>query len=254
MKNLDMFFRDVGRHTLLTRDDEVMLAKRIEQGDKQARDRMIQSNLRLAISIAKRYMNKGCDFEDLIQESNVGLIKAVDRFDWRRGVKFSTYATWWIRQAVRRLVTDQSSSIRMPPSANAFYYRATAMMREYLEEFKIQPSNEEVAAFMGTTVDTYLSIMNTYKETLSLDSGWPGGDGKTLGESLQDERIEDPDITLDSASVVGIIRKAFATLTPREEKVLRLRFGITEDETDHSKFPITQSESAEIRLRSGGVQ
>ena len=104
MGSLEPFFKNVGRHNLLTREDEQRLAKAMEAGDKRARDRMIQSNLRLAISIAKRYMNKGCEFEDLIQESNIGLIKAVDRFDWRRGVKFSTYATWWIRQSVMRHV------------------------------------------------------------------------------------------------------------------------------------------------------
>jgi len=249
--SLEPFFKDVGRHNLLTREDEQRLAKLMEAGDKRARDKMIQSNLRLAISIAKRYMNKGCEFEDLVQESNIGLIKAVDRFDWRRGVKFSTYATWWIKQSVRRLVTDQSSNIKMPASANAFYYRAKMMIREYTEEFGVPPTDAEAAEFMGVSLNTYSSLMNYYRGTVSLDAGRVPGDpdSPSLGDSIADHNAEDPGESIDREKIIGIIRAALATLTPREEKVIRLRFGISEDPADHENYPITESEINDLNIR-----
>lgn len=252
------FFKDVGRHTLLTREDEAVLAQRMEAGDKAARERMIQSNLRLAISIAKRYASRGCDMEDLIQESNIGLIQAVDRFDWRRGVKFSTYATWWIKQSVRRLVTDQSASIRMPSSANVFYYRAKMMIREFTEEFGSPPNDEEVAAFMGVSTDTYRTLMNTYRVPLSLDSkvgGEDSDDARALKDTISDPEAEAPDVAIDRDKVISIIRKALKTLTPREEKVIRLRFGLSEPDDNHEDFPITteELETLESRVANGGV-
>ena len=249
------FFKDVGKYKLLTREEEATLAQAIEAGDRRARDLMIASNLRLAISIAKRYMNKGAPFEDLIQESNVGLIKAVDRFDWRRGFKFSTYASWWIRQAVASHVTEQSSNIRMPASANAFYYRAKMMIRDYTTEFGSPPNDNEVAEFMGVSLNTYQSLMNTYRGTMSLDqSAMPGDpDGPRLSDVIPDENAADPGDSIDRERVAEILRRAMATLTPREEKVIRLRFGISEDPTDHVNFPITESEIEELNVRAGGV-
>jgi RNA polymerase primary sigma factor len=252
---LNMYFKNVGRHNLLTREDEQMLAKAMEAGDKRARDRMIQSNLRLAISIAKRYMNKGCAFEDLVQESNIGLIKAVDRFDWRRGVKFSTYATWWIRQSVRRLVSDSGSNIKMPASANIFYYRAKMMIREYTEEFGFAPSDKEVAEFMGCSLNMYQTLMNTYRGTLSLDAGRIPGDpdSPSLGESIQDMNAQDPGEAIDRDKMMVILRSALASLSPREEKIIRLRFGLGEEPTDDENFPITQDEIEVLNARQGGV-
>lgn len=252
---LTEFFKDVGQHNLLTREDEVALAQAIEQGDKRARDVMIASNLRLAISIAKRYMNKGCSFEDLIQESNVGLIKAVDRFDWRKGFKFGTYATWWIRQSVRRHVTDQSCNIRMSASSNAFYYRAKMMIQDYTKEFSFAPSDEEVAEFMGVPLSKYLTLMNTYRGTVSLDSPSVSGDseGPLLHETIADDNLQNPVTVIDTAKIVEIVRQALSTLTPREEKVLRLRFGIYEEETDDTNYPITINEIEALDSRVGGV-
>jgi RNA polymerase primary sigma factor len=254
------FFKNVGKHKLLNRDDEAELAQIMENGDERAkayaRERMIQSNLRLAISIAKRYASRGCDMEDLIQESNIGLIRAVDRFDWRRGVKFSTYATWWIKQSVRRLVTEQSSSIRMPSSANSIYYRAKMMIREYTEEFGVPPTDEEVASFMGCSLDTYRILMNTYRTPLSLD-GKVGseseGESRQLKDIIADEISDPADEVIDREKVINIIRKALSSLTPREEKVIRLRFGIEEDPADHNNFPITQQEieALDSRLEGG---
>jgi RNA polymerase primary sigma factor len=252
---LTHFFKDVGKHNLLTREDEARLAQRIEAGDKRARDIFIQSNLRLAISIAKRYMNKGCSFEDLIQESNIGLIKAVDRFDWRRGFKFSTYASWWIRQSVRRHVTDQSCNIRMPASANAFYYRAKMMIQDYTAEFGCPPNDDEVAEFMGVSLNKYLSLMNTYRGTLSLDAPAMSGDadGPRLHETIADHNQHDPIESMDREKVIAIVREALASLTPREEKVIRLRFGISEEPNDSENYPITQEEINVLDSRLGGV-
>lgn len=246
------FFREVGKHKLLTREDESELAQKMEAGDKRARERMIQANLRLAISIAKRYASRGCDMEDLIQESNIGLIRAVDRFDWRRGVKFSTYATWWIKQSVRRLVTESSSSIKMPASANSFYYQSKLMIRDYTEEFGYPPSDEEVAAFMGTSVDTYRLLMNTYRTPMSLETpvGGDQGGSKTLKDTIADPDSESMDESLDREKITEVIRQALSSLTPREEKVMRLRFGISENPTDSSKFPITQPEIEELDARA----
>lgn len=249
------YFKSVGKHDLLTREQEAQLAQRIEAGDQRARDLFIQSNLRLAISIAKRYMNKGCSFEDLVQESNLGLIKAVDRFDWRRGFKFSTYASWWIRQSVRRHITDQSCNIRMPSSANAFYYRAKMMIQDYTAEFGSPPTDEEVAAFMGVSTGKYTTLMNTYRGTISLDSTAYAGDeeGPQLHETLADTNQLDPNESMDHEKVIAIVRQALATLTPREEKVLRLRFGLTEEPDNDSQFPITEEEIAVLNARRGGV-
>ena len=246
------FFKEVGRHKLLTKEDESELAKRIEGGDRAARERMIQANLRLAISIAKKYSSRGCDMEDLIQESNIGLIRAVDRFDWRRGVKFSTYATWWIKQSVRRLVSENVTSIKMPASANSFYYQAKLMINEFTNEFGVPPNDEEVAEYMGCSVDTYRVIMNTYHTPLSLDAKI-GADSDSAGRSLQDTiadtESEHADDAIDRAKIANVIKSALASLTPREEKVLRLRFGITDDPVNHKAFPITAAEIEELESR-----
>jgi RNA polymerase primary sigma factor len=252
---LTHFFTHVGRHQLLTREQEAELAQLIEAGDKRAREFMISSNLRLAISIAKRYMNKGAPFEDLIQESNIGLIKAVDRFDWRRGFKFSTYATWWIKQSVRRHVTDQSCNIRMPASANAFYYRAKLMIQDYTRELGSPPSDEEVAEFMGVSLDRYQVLMNTYRGTLSLDAAVPGGDaeGPRLHETLFDDEALDPTETIDRDRMIAIVRDALQALSPREEKIIRLRFGITEDADNDFDWPITSDEIETLDSRNGDI-
>ena len=178
------FFKEVGRHSLLTREDEVALAQQMESKDESvrniARNRMVKSNIRLAISIAKRYQNRGCDFEDLIQESTLGLMKAVDRFDWRRGFKFSTYATWWIRQSVMRHITLQSSSIRLPAGANSLVWRARRAAEEYQKEFGVQPSVEELADSLGVGQSSLDILLQTSKYTLSIDAHGQGDNSPGL--------------------------------------------------------------------------
>ncbi len=236
------FFKQVGKTDLLTREQEVQLSKLIEEGDEKARNHMIQANLRLAISIAKQYSNRGCDLEDLIQESSIGLMKAVDRFDWRRGFKFSTYACWWIKQAVRRHIASHSSSIRLPSYAKNMMYKISKVSSEYEEEFGVQPSKEEIADLLCVSVDTIDAVIGCSKTPVSIDKTVRYGNSdssRTLKDIIPDESTPIDDV-LDQQKVVEVIRKALSNLSEREEKIMRLRFGIAESSTDVEKFPVTQ--------------
>jgi RNA polymerase primary sigma factor len=250
---LETFFKDVSKTNLLTREEEVSLSKRIEKGDEKARNHMIRANLRLAISIAKKYQHKGCDFEDLIQESNIGLMKAVDRYDWRRGFKFSTYACWWIKQAVRRHVTSQSSSIKLPSYARSMLWKMKQAKDDYVDEFGVQPSQEELADILGVSIKALRNITHCASSTLSLDS--PIGrnnasDSRSLKDVIPDTEALSLDDALDYKNITMLIRNALHTLSDREEKVIRMRFGIMEDPQDHTKHPITKSELAQLKTRS----
>jgi len=233
--DLKSYFAAVGRTDLLTRQEEVELSKLIEAGDKKARDRMIRANIRLAISIAKNYANKNCDIEDLIQESSMGLIKAVDRFDYRRGFKFSTYACWWIKQAVRQYIAAHSGSIKLPAYARGTLYKMRKVAEEYEEEFGVAPSQQEVADILGTSVSTLQSLIKSSASTIPLGGSAfksdPGSD-RTMHDMLVDPDAVDPDDEIDRKRLVGVVRDALSNLTPREEIVLRLRFGISEDELE----------------------
>lgn len=228
--SLDQYFKQIATGKLLTHAEEIELSQRIEAGDNEARRIMIQSNLRLAISIAKKYQRSGCNLEDLIQESNVGLIKAVDRFDWRRGFKFSTYASWWIKQAVRRHVTDSMSDVRMPSHAVSLAYKISNFIRDYENEFNNRPSNAEIAEMLGVSEETVKeSLYNTgLTSTISLDTPVGEESDRTLMETIVDDRGTHIDELLDRARVFDIVKQCMHLLTPREEQVLRLRFGITE--------------------------
>tara|TARA_Y100000310_G_C20632130_1_gene789209 strand:+ start:627 stop:1436 length:810 start_codon:yes stop_codon:yes gene_type:complete len=251
--NLQQFFTEVGKTNLLTREEEVVLSKRIEKGDKRARDHMIQANLRLAISIAKKYQNRGCDLEDLIQESSIGLMKAVDRFDWRRGFKFSTYACWWIKQAVRRHIASHSSSVRLPSYAKNMMWKIRKMREEYEEEFGTTPSKEELAELLGVSLDTLTAVMTCSTTPISIDKPirYSSGDSsRTLGDTIPDEDATDPIEGLDRQKVIAAIRGALSSLSEREEKIIRLRFGICDSPTDHRSHPITKREA--LKLAQGG--
>jgi len=240
--NLEMFFKEVGKHPLLTKDEEVMLSQRIEAGDKLARDRMIQSNLRLAISIAKQYNKSGCSLEDLIQESTLGLMQAVDRFDWRRGFKFSTYACWWIRQAVRRHVASHSASIKLPNHARGMLWQASQLRKEYTESFGTEPTVEEIASMLGVRAQTLRALQQSASTPISLDKKvGRDGDGRRLYEVIPDTRKSIEDVIAQD-DLVKTVKAALQSLSPREEKVLRLRFGIGESSADYKNFPITTEE------------
>jgi len=251
MTVLEDYFKEVGSHSLLTREQEVALAKRIEKGDELARNTMIEANLRLAISIAKNFRNKGCPFEDLIQESNMGLIRAVDRFDWRKGFKFSTYAVWWIRQAVQAHVASHSGAIKLPTSARAVMYRAYQFTEEYSETFGCEPTAEEVAAAVGVPVDTLISIRKSGAPQISLDKpmGKDDSGGRTFAEVVGGVDDTDPAEELDNQVLRSTLVKALRRLSSREEKIIRLRFGMTEVSTDAENFPITKSEYNQLKKR-----
>ena len=258
MDAMQSFFKEVGRHKLLTREGEVELSQQMESKDEKvsraAREKMVKSNIRLAISIAKRYQNRGCDFDDLVQESTLGLMRAVDRFDWRRGFTFSTYATWWIRQSVMRHITLQSSSIRLPAGANSLVWKARRAADEYSRQFGVQPTVEELADMLGVGQDSLGILLQTSRYTLSLDGpGMAGGeddDGPRLSEMIEGTGAAEVEESIDRHKIAAAIRRGLQSLTPREEKILRLRFGLTENPTDHANFPITGEEIEALNFRA----
>ena len=229
-KNMQDFFDSVGKTDLLSREEEVELSKRIEKGDNAARDKMIRANIRLAISIAKKYANKGVDLEDLIQESSIGLIKAVDRFDWRKGFKFSTYACWWIKQAVRQHVAAQSGSIKLPSYARGTLWKMKQISEEYQKEFGFAPTHQEIADLMGTSAETLRSLIKCAATPTQIDGSAYKSDesGRSMHDVLVDEATTPPDELVDKEKLMNAVRGVLKDLTPREETVLRLRFGITE--------------------------
>ncbi len=228
---LDSYMRDVGKSKLLTREEEVELCKRIELGDGFARQKMIESNLRLAISIAKRYYKSGCPMEDLIQESNIGLMKAVERFDWRRGFKFSTYASWWIKQSVSRYVSSHKNTVRVPSHAVSLAYKVTKMMKEYEEEFGTTPTNEEISTILGVSETMVKASLDSIKLNNIISIDTPIGDSdssRTLGDMIEDVGANQIEKILDNEKIRMKIIESLSKLSAREEQVLRLRFGISE--------------------------
>jgi RNA polymerase primary sigma factor len=235
---METYFKHVGKGKLLTHQEEIDLSKRIEAGDLEARKKMIESNLRLAISIAKKYQRSGANLEDLIQESNVGLIKAVDRFDWRRGFKFSTYASWWIKQAVRRHVTDSASDIRVPAHMSSLAYKINCFVTEFEDDFGQKPTTQEIAEMLNVSENMVEEITMGYnmRNLVSLDAMVRDDSGKKVLETIEDESAVSPDERLDYDKVFAAIKRCFGDLTAREEQVLRLRFGVS-DVTDDEKYP-----------------
>jgi len=249
--DLSSFFEEVGKHPLLTKDQEVHLAQRIEKGDMLARDKMISSNLRLAISLAKNYTNTGCTLEDLIQESSLGLIKAVDRFDWRKGFKFSTYAVWWIKQGLRKHVSSHTGEIKLPTHARGLLWKMKVAKEEYEEEFGVDPTEQELADILGVKKSTLDSIIKSARPALSIDAtvSWGDDGGRRISEIIPDDS-EHLDAVLEREELANIIRQSLSSLSKREELVVRLRFGLTEPENDHINFPISQREIKELNRRT----
>ena len=236
--SLDSYFKTAGAHKLLTKEQEVALAKRIENGDELARQIMIESNLRLAISIAKKYAKYGGNLDDLIQESNVGLIKAVEKFDWRRGFKFSTYACWWIKQSVTRSLTSSNNQVKVPSHTLSNARKVWKITKEYSEKFGCDPTVSEIAEILGLQqkyVEQAIAAMSA-KYTKSLHD--PIGDegGRTFGDTLPDNNATSIDMLLDNEKVREAIVKSLKSLSEREELVLRLRFGINEVTDDDSNI------------------
>ena len=237
--NLQKYFKDVGRHKLLTKDEEIYLAQQIEKGSTSARNKMIESNLRLAISIAKKYYKSGCSMEDLIQESNMGLMKAVEKYDWRKGYKFSTYACWWIRQAVTRHISMHKSTVRVPSHAVSINQNIQSMINEYTEEFGQEPTTEEICAVLNVSEKMVRASRDAAKlrYLVSIDSELSYGDdgsNRTLQDIIPDDHHVRIEQALDSAVIREVITKSFKLLSKREEQVIRMRFGIDENIEDEN--------------------
>jgi len=247
---LSSFFKEVGKRDLLTKSQEVELAQRIEKGDLAARNHMIEANLRLAISLAKNYTNTGCKLEDLIQESSLGLIKAVDRFDWRKGFKFSTYAVWWIKQALRKHVSSNTGQIKLPTHARGLLWKMKVVKEEYEEEFGVEPTPEEVADILGVKKSTLDSIIKSARPAISIDAtvSWNDDGGRRISEIIPDES-ESMESKLEREELASLIRQSLGSLSKREELVVRLRFGIEEEPNDHENFPITKKELKQLNER-----
>ncbi|SFT49156.1 RNA polymerase primary sigma factor [Selenomonas sp. GACV-9] len=221
-----MYLKEIGRVPLLTAEEEVVLAKRMQEGDEMAQKRLAEANLRLVVSIAKRYVGRGMLFLDLIQEGNLGLIKAVEKFDYTKGYKFSTYATWWIRQAITRAIADQARTIRIPVHMVETINKLIRVSRQLLQQLGREPSPEEIAKEMDITVERVREIMKIAQEPVSLETPIGEEEDSHLGDFIEDQDAPAP---ADAASFMLLkeqLEEVLDTLTPREEKVLRLRFGL----------------------------
>lgn len=221
-----MYLKEIGRVPLLTPEEEIELAKRIEKGDVEAKRRLAEANLRLVVSIAKRYVGRGMLFLDLIQEGNLGLLKAVEKFDYRKGYKFSTYATWWIRQAITRAIADQARTIRIPVHMVETINRLVRVQRQLLQELGRDPLPEEIAEEMGISVDRVREIMKIAQEPVSLETPIGEEEDSHLGDFIEDQDAPSPADAASFSLLREQLEEVLETLTPREKKVLRLRFGL----------------------------
>ena len=221
-----MYLKEIGKVPLLSSDDEIELAKKIELGDELAKEKLTEANLRLVVSIAKRYVGRGMQFLDLIQEGNLGLIKAVEKFDYRKGYKFSTYATWWIRQAITRAIADQARTIRIPVHMVETINRLVRVSRQLLQELGREPSPEEVALKVDMPVERVREIMKVSQEPVSLETPIGEEEDSHLGDFIQDDQVAVPADAATFTMLHEQLMEVLDTLTEREQKVLRLRFGL----------------------------
>ena len=226
-----MYLKEIGKVPLLTPEEEQDLARRMADGDEEAKRRMAEANLRLVVSIAKRYVGRGMLFLDLIQEGNLGLIKAVDKFDYTKGYKFSTYATWWIRQAITRAIADQARTIRIPVHMVETINKVIRVSRQLLQELGHDPSEEEIAAEMGMPVDKVRDILKIAQEPVSLETPIGEEEDSHLGDFIPDEDASEPSEAASFSLLKEQLMTVLDTLTPREKKVLELRFGILDGRT-----------------------
>ena len=221
-----MYLKEIGQIKLLSLDEESVLADRIAEGDEEAKNTLAEANLRLVVSIAKRYVGRGMLFLDLIQEGNIGLMKAVDKFDVSKGYKFSTYATWWIRQAITRAIADQARTIRVPVHMVETINKLARIQRQLTLELNREPSEEELAKKMGTSVDKVREIYKISQDPVSLETPIGEEDDSHLGDFIKDERNLSPEEFATNEMLKDEISQVLETLTEREEKVIRLRFGL----------------------------
>lgn len=233
--NLDdpvrMYLKEIGQVPLLTADEEIALAKQVSEGSKKAKDKLTEANLRLVVSIAKKYSGRGLHILDLIQEGNTGLIRAVDKFDYTKGNKFSTYATWWIRQAITRAIADQARTIRVPVHMVEVINKATRCNRKLVQELGREPTLEEIAADLGLPVEKIIEANRTAADTLSLDTPVGDEEDTTIGSFVEDDNTPGPADATSNTLLSEALGEILATLTDREADVLRMRFGMYDGRT-----------------------
>ena len=226
-----MYLKEIGQVKLLSAEEEVELAKRIAAGDQAAKNKLTEANLRLVVSIAKKYSGRGLHILDLIQEGNTGLIRAVDKFDWTKGNKFSTYATWWIRQAITRAIADQARTIRVPVHMVEVINKATRCNRKLVQELGREPTVEEIAAELNLPVEKIIEANRTAADTLSLDTPVGDEEDTSIGSFVEDERTPGPADATSNALLAEALKEILDTLTEREADVLRMRFGMYDGRT-----------------------
>ncbi|MCL6447639.1 MAG: RNA polymerase sigma factor RpoD [Armatimonadetes bacterium] len=250
-----MYLKEIGRVPLLTPEEEIELAKRIEQGDEEAKRRLAEANLRLVVSIAKRYVGRGMLFLDLIQEGNLGLIKAVEKFDYRKGYKFSTYATWWIRQAITRAIADQARTIRIPVHMVETINKLIRVSRQLLQEYGRDPTPEEIAKEMNISEEKVRDILKIAQEPVSLETPIGEEEDSHLGDFIEDQEARAPAEEASFTMLREQLDEVLTTLTDREQKVLRLRFGLDDGrartlEEVGQRFGVTRERIRQIEAKT----
>ena len=250
-----MYLKEIGKVSLLTADEEIELAKRMEQGDEEAKKLLAEANLRLVVSIAKRYVGRGMLFLDLIQEGNLGLIKAVEKFDYRKGYKFSTYATWWIRQAITRAIADQARTIRIPVHMVETINKLIRVSRQLLQELGREPTPEEIAEEMDMNVERVREILKISQEPVSLETPIGEEEDSHLGDFIQDDNVPVPADAAAFTLLKEQLIEVLGTLTEREQKVLRLRFGLDDGrartlEEVGKEFNVTRERIRQIEAKA----
>ena len=250
-----MYLKEIGKVPLLSAEEEIEYARRMDEGDEEARKRLAEANLRLVVSIAKRYVGRGMQFLDLIQEGNLGLLKAVEKYDYKKGFKFSTYATWWIRQAITRSIADQARTIRIPVHMVETINRLVRTSRQLLQELGREPKPEEIAERMEISVDRVREIMKISQDPVSLETPIGEEEDSHLGDFIQDDNVEVPIDAATSKLLHEQLMEALSTLTEREQKVLRLRFGLDDGkprtlEEVGREFDVTRERIRQIEAKA----
>ncbi len=250
-----MYLKEIGKVPLLSAEEEIELAKRMELGDQEAKKRLAEANLRLVVSIAKRYVGRGMLFLDLIQEGNLGLIKAVEKFDYRKGYKFSTYATWWIRQAITRAIADQARTIRIPVHMVETINKLIRVSRQLLQELGREPSPEEIASEMNMPVERVREILKISQEPVSLETPIGEEEDSHLGDFIQDDNVPVPADAAAFTLLKEQLEEVLGTLTEREQKVLTLRFGLEDGrartlEEVGKEFNVTRERIRQIEAKA----